>query len=81
MSEEKNKSEVARLLKQFDDEYQAAQNGLSGLAYGVSQHAFITAKMEAMEKTRQQMNDLLGEDETTKLIVESMNEKDKRKDG
>jgi hypothetical protein len=41
-------SEVARLLKQIREEYAAAQQGLSGLAYGTSRHAFITAKMEIL---------------------------------
>lgn len=64
-----NKSEVARLLKTFDQEYQAAQLGLSGLAYGTSMHDFITAKMEGMEKAREELVDLVGEEKATQLIV------------
>jgi hypothetical protein len=35
-------SEVARLLRQIRDEYTSAQRGLTGLAYGSSQHKIIT---------------------------------------
>ncbi len=46
-------SEVAQLLQRLADEYQSAQWGLTGLAYGMSKHQFITAKMENMGKARQ----------------------------
>jgi hypothetical protein len=65
-----NKSEVARLLQQFDDEYQAAYNGLSGLAYGTARHDFISKKIEGMEKAREQLEGLVGEEEAMKLIKE-----------
>ena len=42
---ETNKSEVARLMQRIDEEYEAAERGLSGLAQ-VAQHEFITARME-----------------------------------
>ena len=35
------RSEVARLLSQISAEYEAARLGLTGLAYGVSQHEFV----------------------------------------
>lgn len=72
-----NQSEVARLLAQFDSEYQAAQLGLSGLAYGTSIHEFITAKMEGMEKARGELTNLVGEEKATELIVEQWS-KDKK---
>ncbi len=40
------RSEVARLMRQIDQEYEAAQRGLYGLAEGTSRHDFITQKME-----------------------------------
>ena len=46
LSYEGHQSEVARLLSKITAEYEAAQRGLSGLAYGTSQHDFITARME-----------------------------------
>lgn len=67
-------SEVGNLLRRINQEYQAAQWGLSGLAYGVSQHAFITAHMEKIEDARERLVELVGdEDEATRLVVEQMN--------
>ncbi len=45
-----NKSEVAHLMAEIDTEYDAARTGLLGLAQGTSQHAFITKRMEIIEK-------------------------------
>jgi hypothetical protein len=45
-----NQSEVAQLRRRIEDEYQAAQLGLTGLASGTSRHQVINAKMENMGK-------------------------------
>lgn len=58
---EKHDSEVARLLALFRAEYEAAQWGLSGLAFGTSQHKFITTKMENMWKVHEELHNLVGE--------------------
>jgi hypothetical protein len=55
------RSEVARLLTHIREEYEAAQRGLSGLAAGTSQHAFITAKMENIGTLHSQLHDLVGD--------------------
>jgi hypothetical protein len=74
---ERNESDVARLLKQIDTEYQAAQYGLSGLALGTSMHSFITARMEKIEDARQQLVQLVGDEmEATRLVAEQMNKSD-----
>ena len=39
-------SEIARLMRRITLEHQAAQYGLTGLAYGTSRHDFIIARME-----------------------------------
>ncbi len=64
-----SKSEVARLLRQIDLEYQAAKWGLAGLASGTSQHHFITAHMENMGKTFETLTDLVGSPEEAIKIV------------
>ncbi len=46
MNANESKSEVARLMHRIDLEREAAQQGLTGLAYGTARHAFITARME-----------------------------------
>lgn len=66
-----NRSEVAQLLSQITDEYEAALRGLSGIAYGTSQHDFITAKMENMDQLHQQLQTLVG-DNAISLIADRL---------
>jgi len=70
---EKHDSEVARLLARFRAEYEAAQWGLSGLAFGTSQHKFITTKMENMWKVHAELHDLVG-DTAMAMISEDLNQ-------
>ena len=67
-----NLSEVARLMEQISLEYQAAQRGLSGLAYGIAQHQFITARMENMCDIHEELQELIGRQEATKLVAEAL---------
>jgi hypothetical protein len=69
---EEHDSEVTRLLSRFRAEYEAAQWGLSGLAFGTSQHKFITAKMENMWKVHAELHDIVG-DTAMVLIAEDLN--------
>ncbi len=46
MNANESKSEVASLMQRIDLEREAAQQGLTGLAYGTARHDFITARME-----------------------------------
>jgi len=73
VQQERNQSEVARLLEIIDLEYRSAQQGLSGLAEGCSQHAFITSRMENMERMRQRVIGLVGnEDKANGLVMEQL---------
>lgn len=65
-------SEVARLLSQISAEYEAAQRGLSGLAYGTSQHEFITTRMEHMGKLHSQLQSIVG-DVAIAMIADTLN--------
>jgi len=68
-----NMSEVAQLLQRITDEYQAAQWGLTGLAYGMSKHQFITAKMENMGKAVETLTELVGSpEEAGKMVAETL---------
>lgn len=58
---QEQRSEVARLLSQIGAEYEAAQRGLSGISYGMSQHEFITARMENMGQLHNQLQSLVGD--------------------
>ncbi len=68
-------SEVARLLSKITAEYEAAQRGLTGLAYGTSQHEFINARMENMGKLHSELQTIVG-DSAIALIVDAMNNVD-----
>lgn len=61
-------SEVARLLNQIKEEYEAAMQGISGLAQGISRHSFITTRMENMGKLQSQLDELIG-DNAIALVV------------
>lgn len=58
---QEQRSEVARLLSQISAEYESAQRGLSGISYGMSQHEFITARMENMGQLHNQLQSLVGD--------------------
>ncbi len=64
-------SEVARLLSQISSEYEAAQRGMSGLAYGNARHDFITARMETMGQIHTQLQALVG-DGAIAMIAEQL---------
>lgn len=68
---EEHRSEVARLLSQISAEYEAAQRGLTGLAYGTSQHEFITTRMENMGQLHSELQSIVG-DVAIAMIVETL---------
>jgi hypothetical protein len=70
--EEKNKSEVARIKKQIEDEQVAASQGLHGLAQGVSRHEFITKRMERQGQLHDELKKLVGEEEAARILSEAM---------
>lgn len=65
-------SEVARLLTQIDAEYEAASRGLQGLCYGMSQHAYITARMENMSRLHQELGGIIGDNAAMELITDRL---------
>ncbi len=72
MSETKgNQSEVARILEQISLEYEAAQRGLYGFAYGAAKHEFITARMENMGNLHSKLQDIVGES-AIELVAEAL---------
>src|SRR5438132_8730785 len=62
-------SEVARLLRDIDKAYQAAEWALTGLACGTARHNFINAKEERIAICHQELTTLLGQDEATALVA------------
>lgn len=72
-SHQEHNSEVARLLAQINREYEAARQGLSGLAQGTGQHRFITKRMEQIAELHSQLRNLVG-DEAMALITRQLDE-------
>jgi hypothetical protein len=66
-----NKSEVARLLQQIEQECSAARLGLHGYAV-TARHKFITARMERMGACHEALIDLVGKEEAARMVVEVM---------
>ena len=62
-------SEVARLLREIDEAYQAAERGLTGLASGTARHDFINAKEEKIALCHKELTTLVGPDQATALVV------------
>lgn len=79
MSEEKNKSEVARIREEIDAQNEAAKQGMYGLAEGVSKHAFITAKMDRIGELHDDLIQLVGEEKAAEIIIEVITKDDKKK--
>ncbi len=63
------RSEVARLLAQISTEYQAAQNGLSGLSSGAARHNFISARTENIGKCHEELTALVGQEQAISIIA------------
>jgi hypothetical protein len=70
-----SQSEVARLMQQIAEEYQAGQQALHGLSLGTAQHRFITKRMENMGELHLQLRAIVG-DEAMPLIVKALEEVD-----
>jgi hypothetical protein len=68
-----SQSEVARIREQIEAEYEAAKNGLTGLAqYG--RHAFINARYRRIDALHRELADVVGEQEAL-TIVDDINRK------
>ncbi len=70
MSEQENKSEVARLMRQIDLETEAIERAMHAPSI-VANHAAIHTKYANLGKTRDELAEHVGEEEATKLVYES----------
>jgi hypothetical protein len=62
-------SDVARILKQIEQEYQASKQGLEGLASGTARHDFITTKTENIGKHHERLAQLVGPEQAIAMIA------------
>lgn len=67
-----NQSEVARILEQISLEYEAAQRGMYGFAYGSAKHEFITARMENMGNLHSKLQEIVGES-AIEMVADALN--------
>lgn len=72
MDKRENHSEIAHLQQRIAEEYEAAMRGLSGLAYGTATHEFITRRMEQMGACHETLKQLVGEQEATRMLAETL---------
>ena len=70
--EENNKSEVARIKRQIELEYEAAQRGMYGFAAGATKHEFINARVENIGRYHEKLKTLVSEREATKALAEAL---------
>lgn len=66
--QEENKSEVARLMRQIELEYEAARRGLTGYAI-TAKHEFITARMERIGEHHSALQELIGAQKAIHFLV------------
>jgi hypothetical protein len=63
-------SEVARLLRQIDLEFEAAKQAATGLAVGVASHRFIVTRMTRVGVYQAQLSTQVGAEEALRLVGE-----------
>jgi hypothetical protein len=66
------RSEINRIRQQIQDEYEAAQQGLSGLASGTARHDFISSKTENIGKCHEQLVKLVGPEQAISIIASTI---------
>ena len=64
-------SEVARLRRRIADEYIAAKLAMEGFAV-TAPHEFVTTKMQNIATCHQELIKLVGEQEATKVVAETI---------
>ena len=67
-------TDLRRLLRQIDEEYNAAYSGMNALSNGTARHAFMNARMENIDKRRIELTTLVGEEEALRLTVQENGE-------
>ncbi len=71
------RSEVARILSEISDEYEAGQRALTGLSLGTARHDFISARMEQMGQLHHELQFIVG-DSAIAMIADQLNKSAER---
>ena len=70
MNKDIGKSEVARLMRQIDLEYEAAERAMNGFAVTGS-HDFINTRMENVGICFQELREIVGDQQAGALILQA----------
>lgn len=62
--------EVEELCQKIVAEYEAMKCGPTGLALGISKHAFIDARLKRVDSYHKQLAEYIGDQEATTTICE-----------
>ena len=65
-------SEIACIRQRIALEYEAAQNGFSGLASGTARHEFIAMRMQDMQKDHERLVVLVGARRAIEMVAETL---------
>lgn len=63
-----NESEVARIRRQIDQEFEALQLLKSGLAFGTARHDFIHARMRTVDVCQDRLEQLVGDAQASQIV-------------
>lgn len=66
------RSEVACILAQIQEEYESGMQGLTGFASGSARHEFITARMENIGQLHSNLQHLVGEQDAVALLAQTL---------
>jgi hypothetical protein len=65
-------SEIAQILRNIEQEYQASKCGLEGLSSGSARHDFISQKTEKMAKHHEHLSHLVGPEKAIAMIADTI---------
>lgn len=76
MNEDTCKSEMARLMRQIDLEYEAAERAMYGFAAGTTRHDFINARMENVGICFKELRQMVGDQQAGTLLLQAEQARD-----
>ena len=71
MNEDTCKSAMARLMRQIDMEYEAAEQAMHGFSAGTARHDFINARMENVGMCYQELRQMVGDQQAGALLLQA----------
>jgi hypothetical protein len=67
-----SQSEIARLVQQIEQEYQASKLGLEGLSSGTARHDFINQKAENIGKYHEHLVKIVGPEQAISIVADTI---------